>query len=663
MAENYLTIYGKEVTETEFAGWINAQVTKHPVVLKHHGEWKEILAWIEGDQFSIWDESTRTVKPVDLKVRKKKIVINFLKPLVETISSSVDLVSKITGNPNSSEMKDIKGSAVATKLLAYNDTVNAMDDLLEETKFDLFTVGNACEKWVWDKAMKGRIAPKTNGVPDPAKEAEEPGEVSGQAVSIFNLRPDPVARRPKDLRWVIELIELTEEDLLSMYPETEKYLEELREGKEKRYEGMNEDLSEKTDDEREQTYVIKQFWEKKSEAYKKGRLMVVCGNHVVAKDDNPSPKALLPYFWYFYKRRRGYFWSHSPSYYVKDIQREFNRQVSIEAEHIEAWRPKILVGKGALLRENSLTMDDLEIVEVDFSRGEPRPMSTPPLSAEVPAYRDFLLSAKDLVSNVHEVSYSRLPQYASRAPASLYEMMLNQENQKLGPMITQINKTLLEQARFRLMLMAKHYERPRMVKIVGQNKKSTIEYFDKADLAENYDVQLEIGASIHQSTAMTAKLMLELWDKKIFGPEDRNRVIRALNFGTSENDFLTDVVDADRAMRENQMFMDGRGDKVTVYLHDDHTLHLQYHTNLAKTEEAEEWPDKQFAALDQHIENHMILYMNLQAAASEMGAGGGQPGMGTPEMAGIGPAGPGAPTGNAPGPPPGAEAIEGGTPV
>jgi hypothetical protein len=297
-------------------------------------------------------------------------------------------------------------------------------------------------------------------------------------------------------------------------------------------------------------------------------------------------------------------------------------------------------------------------------------MAMPELSGQVGAYQNFLLSSKDMVSNIHEISYSRLPQYASRAPASLYAQMVEQEDNKLAPMVKAINATLIEMAKFRLMMMHDHYDRPRLVKIMGENRKATVAWFDKTDLAENFDVRLETGVSVNQSQAVQARVMLEMFDKGLFDKTDRNRIIRALHFGSAENDFLTDLADSAKAMRENQKFIDGSGwEKVKVYLHDDHVLHMQYHTNVMKSEEAEEWDQDRFGALDQHIIDHYTLHQGVQAAeALGNAAKGGQPA--TPQnpaaqaATGTGEAtGAQAPTGNQPGPPPGAEAIQGGTPM
>ena len=411
--------------------------------------------------------------------------------------------------PNSAEQKDIQGAKVASTLVEYNDYVNAEDELMEELKYDLFRTGNACKKWVYDKSYSGFMAPRSDGKVDKSKKAKVQGEVIGEVIPIFNIRPDPTAKEMSKCRWFMEIKEVTLDDMISTYKlKAEDYEPKEAEGKDNassvgnKYRGMNEDEDEKDLD--EETRIVGEFWEIPSEHYKKGRFMVVDfdDRRVIHAQSNETPDSALPFFMYYYKKTPYSFWAMGPLHFVQDIQREFNRTNSMISEHIEAWRPKMTVGRGALTRAGSMTVDNFELVEVDYSRGEPKPMTMPEVSAQVPAQRDFYISSMDRVSNIHEVSYSRLPQYASRAPASLYSMMLEQENIKMGPMVARWNKTIVDEARFRLKLMDKYYDQPRMVKIMGPNKKSYVAYFGKTDLNQNFDIRLEIGVTLNQSTTI-----------------------------------------------------------------------------------------------------------------------------------------------------------------
>ena len=551
--EHWLSMEGQSMSEEELCEWMARQVTKHPVVKNQHGKWMELIEWELGNQFTMWDEGKRQVLPVDLNVRKKRVVINLMKPLIETIEGKLNFHHSIIGVPNSSEDVDIFGSYAATKLLNFNDHVNSIDDLMEETKDDLLRPGISCAKWIWDIDASGWVAPKKaaekgkNGgrmTPDLSQKTEADGEVMGEVLPIFNIRPDPTAKTPKKMRWCMEIKEVRRQEMLDRFSEhglTERKLDELKEDDSAKEEGRYV-ISEDVDQEAE-TYVIREFWEKPNRWYKEGRYLVTCAKMLLYAGKSPSPHGKLPYFFFFFHKSKYSFWARGPLHFVQDIQREFNRMISLISEHIEAWRPKMAVGPGALKRAEAFTTGPFEILEVDFSRGEPKPIQMPELSAQVTAYRDFLISSVDRVSNVHEVSYSRLPQYASRAPASLYSMMLEQESLKLSPMIRRVNKTLVEMARFRLELMDQHYDLPRMTQVIGKQRAATIEYFDRTDINKNFDVRLENGVSINQSNTIQTRLLIEMWEKGILTEQDRLKILEFLPLGTAEYEIRPDIAD------------------------------------------------------------------------------------------------------------------------
>uniref|UniRef100_A0A6M3IYX9 Portal protein n=1 Tax=viral metagenome TaxID=1070528 RepID=A0A6M3IYX9_9ZZZZ len=626
---NYFVVDGKQVTEEGFSQWVDDQCSGHPVVNAHHGQWKEIIDWTDnGNQFSVWDVGNRRMSPVELRRRKKKIVINLMKPLSEAIESKINLYYKVAGQPNSAEQKDIFGAEVAGKLIDYNDYTNSIEERFDDVKYDMTRTGQGAVKCVWDGGMAARGKTRDNG-----ESVAMSGDVLVEHVPIFNLRPDPMARNQKQLRWMIEIIETSREEL------KEKFLKYKRITEQEIEEASAESEDEKAIRHAEANegpkgnLVIKEFREIPSSAFGKGRHIFVFNKKAIFVGENDNPNGHLGYFFYYFKKSPYSFWGRSPLFFVQPIQREFNRTVSMISEHVEAWRPKMAVGQGALKRAGSMTVDSFEIVEVDFSRGEPRPITMPELSGQVLAYRDFLISSVDRVSNVHEVSYSRLPQYASRAPASLYAMMLEQENMKLDPMIQKTNGTIRDMCKFRLQLMDKHYDKKRMVKIVGENRSASVQYFSKADLNSNFDIRLEIGVSLRQSTTIQQRLLIELWEKNIIeqSPKNRNKISQMLNLGTAEQSFRTDMADIEKAMRENQAFIDNKyvfdGDihenrmkgGVIWLIDDDHELHIETHVTLLKSEEAAKWEQERWDALVEHINKHREFYM--KALAATQGAG------------------------------------------
>ena len=405
--------YLPEDEEKPFLSWQAKQVTDHPVVKNYHGKWKELIAWGDaGDQFSEWDVKSGGMSPVVLVKRKKKIVINLMKPLGEAIEGKINMAYKLVGSPNSSEIADVRASKITTKLLDHNDYVNDADYLNEDLKYDLTRTGNAFKKWIFDFGEHGFI-PRADEKDEVVENVPQPGEVTGSVPSIFNCRPDPTAKTRKQMRYFTEIMEVTEGEILDTFKKVTKELLDAKASEDDatKFVGMNEPQDDKDKD--EPTHIVRFYWEKKntkpapkqSKKYEDGRYIISTGNLVLYKDKNPA-LGEIPYWHYGYKRVGNSMWHTGPFEHVQPIQRDFNRTVSIISEHMEGWRAKMVVPDGSIINKGAFTTDSFELLEIDTTRGEPHPLRMPELSAQIFAHRDFLREMLMWVANVHEVSFS-----------------------------------------------------------------------------------------------------------------------------------------------------------------------------------------------------------------------------------------------------------------
>jgi hypothetical protein len=628
--KSYLPPEGKE--RDEFSAFLKKQFTGHPVVKFFHGKWKELIEWCDnGNQYSEWQQDKGKVVDIRplLKKRKLHLVVNLMKPLSETIDAKLNLSHSVIGVGNSSEVGDVEGSKIATKLLDFNSTVNGIEALFESFKYDLTRPGIAWFKWTWDTSASGKIRKeKKDGSGVDA--VDQDGEVIGTVPSVFNIRQDPTAKDREHMRWLIEYEEVTQDEVLASYDITLEELEKALTAKnpeEGKFAGTNEPIAEKAKDEK--TYIIGYYWEKKTKKWPKGRCIHFIDDLFLFAGPNPA-LGEIPYFCAYFKRLANSFYGTGPLHHVQDLQRALNRMVSMIFEHVEGWRAKMLLPRGSILKEGAFTDGSFELLEYDETRGEPHPANMPELSPQVNAFRDFLAGAFNTVSNVHEVSYSQLPQYSSRAPAALFSMMLEQDNVKIDPLIKRLNTMVVDMARFRLRLMDHYYDQPRMVKVIGKGSTASIEWFKGAQLNGNFDVRLAIGVSLHQSKIIQQRLLLELKTQGIL--TDNNKIIKLLELGDIEEDLRGDIADESRAIRENQAFINDTYAKpfdqggVEIYIHDNHILHMDFHTNLYKSEEAQRWASQKRIALDNHIKLHYQKIVEMQQFAAQMknpGPGGG----------------------------------------
>ena len=464
--------------------------------------------------------------------------------------------------------------------------------------------------------------------------------------SVFNMRVDSLAKKMEDAKWAMELVEVSEEAILETFDITEEELgnadgEDGEHGN--MHAGMHEDKEEK--DSSIKTHIVKHYWERSSKKYPDGREIILTGKLILHKGSNEKNFGELPFWHYYYHRGKNSLWGTGPFYHVQGIQREFNRMVSIQSEHHEGWRAKMLMPMGSILKEGAFTTDSFELLEFDNTRGEPKALQMPELSTQITAYRDYLEGAIGTVSNVHEVSYSQLPKYASRAPASLFSMMLEQEDLKIASMMKRINANFIKEGTFTLKLAESNYKQPRLIKIVGRGEEAAVEYFKGSEINGNYDVELAIGASLYQSKVIQQRLLVELHKEGII--EDKNKILKMLQLGDVGEELRGDFADEQRAIRENQAFQDKKvkipdnlstpedlmrwastrnPTGVYVWMHDNHEVHMDYHTNQMKTPEAEQWDDETYLAMELHIMAHWKFMQATLQMQQTAGTGGQQQG-------------------------------------
>src|SRR4030042_4435327 len=95
-SDTWFRVHGEEQTEEEFCAWVQTQIREHPVVRIHHGQWKLNEEWRQGNQFTKLGDA-REVVPVSLVTRKRQVVINLIKPLLETIEGKVNFYQRNAG--------------------------------------------------------------------------------------------------------------------------------------------------------------------------------------------------------------------------------------------------------------------------------------------------------------------------------------------------------------------------------------------------------------------------------------------------------------------------------------------------------------------------------------------------------------------------------------
>jgi hypothetical protein len=170
--------------------------------------------------------------------------------------------------------------------------------------------------------------------------------------------------------------------------------------------------------------------------------------------------------------------------------------------------------------------------------------------------------------------------------------------------------------RLRLILVQKEYKVPKLLKMVGEDNQWEVRQYTGAELRGNNDVTMEPDAGIARTTAGRTYLLMQLAQSgmiNVGSPIERSEVFRRLGL----KNFKTEVSqDVERAHRENTMLGQGQGElfeEESVFMVDDHHIHLAIHTDYMKQSNFLELPPQHQEEFVSHVGAHLTAMMESQA--------------------------------------------------
>ncbi len=381
--------------------------------------------------------------------------------------------------------------------------------------------------------------------------------------------------------------------------------------------------------------------------YPRGRASVVASN--VLLYDGPLPisddEGLAEYSGvaFHYRRVPGRFWSKG---IVKDILSPQDRINGVDAQIVlnrkTCINPQKLIPAGAGIKSWS-GEPGLEVRwnPTQTMGHEPKIMPGVPLAPQIWNERVGMADAIKESSGSEDILKGKAPQ-GVRAGIAL-DMLEEKAASRHYHRDERMAQSLGQVYRLRLILVQKEYKVPKLLKMVGEDNQWEVRQYTGSDLRGNNDVTMEPDAGIARTTAGRTYLLMQLAQSgmiNIASPIERSEVFRRLGL----KGFKTEVSqDVERAHRENAMLGGGQGElfeEESVFMVDDHHIHLAIHTDYMKQSNFLELPPQVQEEFVSHVGAHLMKMMESQAGqeAAPMPPGQGQPAAGGPagQMGGEG---------------------------
>jgi hypothetical protein len=439
------------------------------------------------------------------------------------------------------------------------------------------------------------------------------GEICIEVRSPFMILPDPLAQRLDDCEWIIEETVQSEEYVKAHYNVEVEGDTDTTEGP---ADGRTfPTYTESSGSSAYQGVKVKEFWAKPSSTFPQGKYVVWVKNQKLHEDDNYYND--LPYVMFTGVPSPGRFWPTSIVEQLRDPQIELNKirsQILENAQRIG--NPSLLKNKMANVEYSGVPGE--EVLYDDITQNSVPSFLQPP---EMPAYVRELIDRNEAsireISGQHEVSSSQVP--AGVTAASAINLLLEQDDTRLGPAIQDMENALSKAGQFILNMAAKYYTEERMLTRAGEEGDYDIQGFRGNMLKNNTAVEVQAGSMMPVSkaakqAAMRDQLTMFIQNGVPLEPRIMRKAFRDMEVGGLEVLFADLTEGLRQCKRENRYLYQGM--QLPINSFDDDDLHISEH-------EEEMRSSRYFRMMIENpqaaeiFEQHVMLHRDRRAQAQE----------------------------------------------
>ena len=600
----------------------------HPDISFRFPRWKKVLAWVAGYQYYDYNKGTKTLAPVPLK-RKRKLVFNRMRSFARTILAKLTQTHPNIGViPNTDEYEDIEAAGAGDKIVEFLAEKLDFQAIQRAFKAWFVLTNRAFLRVFWNSDDFGVVERYTEPIIDeetgePVGErfstTTEPGDVGMEVLSPFNCRVDPLNFDRNKWRWFLYGEEAEAEAIEEEYDLEEGSLKEKSNVLDTAYQldsSGDEDFQFGQSSEEEKITgrlaIKKHFWTPKIYA-------LIAGDQVLEIKKNVYEE--IPVFTFedrlvpINHYEKGVVYNDGILKDMIPIQREYNRWNSIASQAFQRASQLRVIGPidGIQNKEHFLEQSGTVFIDANTQAGpitQLRMDSLPPWAIQQKANleREF-----ESVTNIREASFGRLPQRASHASGALVNILLEQDDQVLDPLIVEMDAVFSKAWGLALRMVQEKYTVGRLVKVCGKNSFEGAVKLRGADLKGNTDVRVSSHTGLPRSRPLRIQYVQGLFQAGLL--TDPKTVLELMELGEVRKVFSDSLLHEKRAMRENALIerdpnIDPAIVQGWVYELDDNAAHLKIHLRDRLSPKFERYTPNQKQALD------LLINLTLQRLVS-----------------------------------------------
>lgn len=575
------------------------------------------IAYYVGKQWLTYDTSTKQIMEAPQDNSKVRITVNRVKPIVRANLGKLTKNKPImTVVPATTEQEDIDSAKTGDKVLEF----------LEE-ELQLQSVDRATLNWgiITSLVFVKPFWNQNKGEPIPGTNART-GECDIDVVNRFEVQYDRTAKTWQDVKWICHNKLRDVNYVKAMYPEhADEVSEEDDISENNIYDIQLQSLGKKTEFGQKNIkgmVRIKEYWEKPSFKYPKGRRATFTKNGVllfysedIGFGETDDTERELPFFPFKFIDIPGLVEGQSAVDDLRPLQREYNiaRSQLINNKNM-------LGGPRWLVEENSLTNDEISNEPdaiIEYAQGHNMPQQIPAMSISSDIANDInsLVEEFYFISGQNDVSHGNTNESKVKSGIAI-QYLEEQDDTKIGPTVKNWIDCKKRYCRYLLKMVKNKYTEPRTLKIVGKDNQLETMEFTGSDLT-SYDVRIQESSMLQESRTAKEERIFGLVDKGILTVDrDRELILKMLELGTTDLIYNEYAIDINKAHFEEFKWQHGDFNTPTSDFFN-HEIHINEHNKFRKSSEYEKLDEAAKAYIDAHIQEHINWLVHSSATGPQ----------------------------------------------
>lgn len=663
--------------------------------------WERNHLFLDGKHWIVYDGQRETGgmwKKLSVSRENEYIprpTTNYVKDIYQTLKSYLiknKPRSKVT--PNTQTYRDKQAAKIADLCIEANWVRLKEQYNYEYAAANVITYGTVFKKSYWDTtALQMAKVPRMEQRPkfDPQSgqvigteevQASDPatgellfdeiplGDVNTAVVEPYRIAIDPLATDLHNCRWIMEYAIQPLDWIREMYDREEPgytgLAAEIKEeknlsGSMQRFYDLKNSSGVKytnnyagtgsaTDSMIENAAVVKEYYERPSHTYPKGRLIVVASGKTLYSGDSPyeGPEQgdWHPYSECRWELLPGRFWGVGALDDAVEINKQINSidSVIVLTRKTTAIPQKLIPNNCGVTPGQWTGRPGQEIPYRDNGTGA-KPEIIPPSGVDQSVFAEREIRVGDLKQITGAIDILKGDRPPGVNAASALNLLYEVGTGKIFPILDRWKMFVECDQKKQLKLISKKYKepRPQFIELLkaknSELSEEAINKFIGSDLYDNCNVVVEAGSNVPKLQAAHQAQLMELAQAGALAlqiPENRMEFLRQLGITGFDNDVGPDTR---RAEWENDLLdnLPNSPDNQPIVLDaDQHPVHIEVHQRRMKQPDFMALPQEVQQAYMQHVQQHeQMQQMKDQAAAMQAMAAGAPP-----PPPGAGPSGP-----------------------